>query len=192
MPLVFQSLSHGEVAFGFFNIDTDMLLLQRCFFFANDFCRNVALLASCGSGRLEGGCDSYVLEESDVGNLMGAIQGVEFRGFIGATYRLFPFPTEPWAFKQNPEGHRTRDAIEGIIRKYGKLSRILIEGEASGAWIAIGDYVFDRRGFHELLQYVWMGGYPRWKDGIRPQYVLDMKRAVEESTHPLFGLRIDA
>jgi hypothetical protein len=29
---------------------------------------------------------------SDIGNLMGAIYGIDFRGFIGEVYKLFPFP----------------------------------------------------------------------------------------------------
>ena len=33
MPLTFDSLSHGKVAFGFFNIESDMLLLDHYFFF---------------------------------------------------------------------------------------------------------------------------------------------------------------
>ncbi len=38
MPLAHRSLSHGTVVFGFFNIDTDCLLLNNVFFFATDFC----------------------------------------------------------------------------------------------------------------------------------------------------------
>jgi hypothetical protein len=34
MPLSFESRSHGPVAFGFFNIESDMLLLERTFFSA--------------------------------------------------------------------------------------------------------------------------------------------------------------
>jgi len=30
MPLAFPSTSHGVIAFGFFNIETDMLLLRTC------------------------------------------------------------------------------------------------------------------------------------------------------------------
>ena len=29
MPLAFESLSHGTIAFGFFNIESDLLLLDR-------------------------------------------------------------------------------------------------------------------------------------------------------------------
>jgi hypothetical protein len=31
MPLAFESLNHGTIAFGFFNIDSDMLLLEKYF-----------------------------------------------------------------------------------------------------------------------------------------------------------------
>jgi len=37
MPLAFESLSHGTIAFGFFNIASDMLLLEHYFLFATDF-----------------------------------------------------------------------------------------------------------------------------------------------------------
>jgi hypothetical protein len=35
MPLAFESLSHGIIAFGFFNIESDMLILDRYFLFAD-------------------------------------------------------------------------------------------------------------------------------------------------------------
>jgi hypothetical protein len=191
MPLAFQSLSHGEIAFGFFNIETDMILLDRYFFFAADFCAHVMALAGSGTGPIDSSLTAYILKQGDIGNLGGAIHGVEFTGFIGDVYRVFPFPKEPPAFKQNPEGYRTRAIIEEMVAKYAAPSRISVEGEVSGASIAIGEYVFSRRGFHELLRYVWMGGYPRWKGGVRPQYVLEMKTAAEAATHPLFGLKIE-
>jgi hypothetical protein len=77
MPLDFESLSHGTVAFGFFNIESDLLLLERSFFFASEFC--------------------------------------------------------------------------------------------------------------ELVDYVWRGGYPRWEDEVRPDYVLAMAQAVQASRHPYFN-----
>jgi hypothetical protein len=45
MPLAFESMSHGTVAFGFFNIDTDMLLLEQYFLFGSEFCRQIGKLA---------------------------------------------------------------------------------------------------------------------------------------------------
>ncbi len=34
MPISFPSKSHGQIPIGFFNIETDMLLLDRYFFFS--------------------------------------------------------------------------------------------------------------------------------------------------------------
>ena len=56
MPLTFESLSHGTIAFGFFNIESDLLLCDRYFLFADDFCANiVAMLESAGD-------QSYLIE----------------------------------------------------------------------------------------------------------------------------------
>ncbi len=41
MPLSFRSESHGDIAFGFFNIESDMLLLENFFFFADVFCKKM-------------------------------------------------------------------------------------------------------------------------------------------------------
>jgi hypothetical protein len=46
LPLEFHFLSHGRIAFGFFNIDTDLLLLEKYFFFAHFFCNAVGKIAS--------------------------------------------------------------------------------------------------------------------------------------------------
>jgi len=48
MPLVFESLSHGKIAFGFFNIKTDMILLEHYFLFARGFCRSLPEAAEKG------------------------------------------------------------------------------------------------------------------------------------------------
>ena len=45
MPLAFESLSHGTIAFGFFNIDSDMLLLDKYFLFGSDFCEHIVAMA---------------------------------------------------------------------------------------------------------------------------------------------------
>ncbi|MBA4418178.1 MAG: hypothetical protein C0392_09760 [Syntrophus sp. (in: bacteria)] len=193
MPLAFQSLSHGEIAFGFFNIESDMILLNQYFLFAQDFCRDISKLASAWPDEgMETEWDVYVLRKRDIGNLMGAIHGIDYSGFIGETYRLFPFPKGQEAFKQNPEGYKTREIIENIVEKYTTgLSSISVKVNAkpSGITIAIGEYHFTTYWFHELLRYIWMGGFPRWKSGIHPQYVIDMEEAVKKSSSPLFGLK---
>jgi len=191
MPLAFQSSSHGEIAFGFFNIETDMAVLNQYFFFAEDFCRAASDLAAPEQGPAQAFLETYVIGDDSRGNLIGAINGFDLSGFIGETYKLYPFPAGQSAFKQNPEGYETRPIIEEIAARYGKPARLLLSADASGASFAMGEYVFDRPWFHELLKYIWRGGYPRWKDGIRPPYVLSMKEAAEKARHPLFGLRFD-
>jgi hypothetical protein len=128
----------------------------------------------------------YILHEGQIGNLMGAISGVVFQGFIGEVYTHFPFPHEPEKFKQNPEGYRTRGLIEEIVNRYTGPSEIFVAVDSNQQKIAIGEYHFSKAGFHALLGYLWAGGYPRWKEGVRPSYILNMKRAVEGSTNPLF------
>ena len=54
----------------------------------------------------------YVIEKfEDIGNLMGAIHGIDLRGFIGAVYQLFPFPQRPEGFKQKLDGKTNRAVV---------------------------------------------------------------------------------
>jgi hypothetical protein len=188
MPLLFKSVSHGDVAFGFFNIETDMLLLNEYFFFASDFCGHVTDLARQSADKpYRSAWDVHVMPPEAIGNLHGAIAGSDLRGFIGETYRLFPFPKEPAAFKQNSEGYSTREGIEALAATFVPARRIPVIVKPSGDFIAIGDYAFSRPQFQALLGYVWLGGYLRWKNGVRPAYVIEMAAAAEASVHPLFA-----
>ena len=194
MPLEFDTLNHGKIAFGFFNIETDMILLEHHFFFAQEFCRHISESAQVPSNEAyESSFDSYLIENHrDIGNLMGAIHGVDFKGFIGEVYKLFPFPEEREKFKQNPEGFKTRIRVEKLIQEYGQKATIQLLIPATGNQIDIGDYLFNRNSFQELIKYVWMGGFPRWKDGIGPDYVLEMKQAIEQSKRRVFnGLSLE-
>ena len=84
------------------------------------------------------------------------------------------------------------DAVETLIGHYGKMIDIAVVVDKDRESIAIGDYVFARSSFQELIKYVWRGGYPRWKDEVRPQYVLDMKKTIEQSEAMLFdGLQLE-
>jgi hypothetical protein len=47
--------------------------------------------------------------------------------------------------------------------------------------VSIGEYLFTKQVFHQIIQYVWVGGYPRWRDEVRPDYVMEMKFHLEES-----------
>jgi len=192
MPLEFESISHGPLAFGFFNIETDLVLLNQYFFFANDFCHDIVQATEDREGIHEVTWDVYRIEESGIGNLMGAIYGMDHRGFIGEVYKLFPFPNKREAFKQNPDGFKTRSVIEKLIQKYGELTNIPLMINPQANHISIGEFVFNKTAFQELIKYIWVGGFPRWKDEIRPEYVMAMKKKIEQSKHPLVdGLTLE-
>jgi len=187
MPLSFRSQSHGNIAFGFFNIESDMLLLENYFFFAEDFCRWVNKMAKEDDSHVKT-FDRTVYHISDpnaVGDSMGAIHGIRFTGFIGKLYTIFPFPDDPQAFKQNPDGFDTRDIVISHIEPFSVIRDISIEIYKDGR-IKIGRYYFDKAVFHELIRYVWKGGYPRWKNEVRPQYVIEMKACIQKSGSPFF------
>ena len=188
MPLAFESLSNGSIAFGFFNIDSDMLLLDRYFFFSTEFCKIISnIVESDDEGSIKASWQVYYIDNTeDVGDLMGAIHGIHYQGFIGKLYRQFPFPKRLEDFKQKPEGVKNRAIVEDMIAKYAKFIKIpfiVNEGEEE---VGIGAYRFNRISFQELIKYVWRGGYPRWKDEVRPDYVRDMKRKIEHNKNRLF------
>lgn len=186
MPLAFESMSHGTVAFGFFNIESDMLLLERCFFFAPDFCGLVTAMARSGRAPADG-LPAYVFDDPrDVGDLMGAIHGLRHTGFIGAVYRRFPFPQDPAGFRQNPEGQGTREEMDELIRRRARPEALQVSVFPDPLGVAFGEYRFDRAGFHALLDYVWRGGYPRWRDGVRPDCVREMAAAARAGSGALF------
>jgi hypothetical protein len=188
MPLEFDSLSHGRIAFGFFNIETDMILLQHYFLFAQDFCDYISKIAKTPlKETYKSSWGIYLIENNvDIGNLMGAIYGIDLRGFIGEVYKIFPFPEEREKFKQNPEGFKTRSLIEELIQKYGKKMNLPFLIHLKDDKINIGEYLFNKSSFQELIKYIWLGGFPRWKDGIRPDYVIRMKQRIEQSKSPVF------
>jgi hypothetical protein len=189
MPLAFDSLSHGPIAFGFFNIDSDILLLDRYFFFSTDFCDHISrILESDGEGPFKTSWPVYYIEApEDIGDLMGAIHGIHYQGFIGELYRRFPFPERPEDFKQKPEGVKTRVIVEDMIAKYAEPIEIPFITDKQTQAVEIGVYRFSRSSFHELITYVWRGGYPRWKDEVKPDYVLAMKKAIEQKKAGLFN-----
>ena len=165
-----------------------MILLNHYFLFAQDFCDHISKIAKVPlKETYESSWDIYLIENNvDIGNLMGAIYGIDLRGFIGEVYKLFPFPKEREKFKQNPEGFKTRSPIEKLIQTFGKKADIQFLFHPKDDKIGIGEYLFKRTSFQELIKYIWLGGFPRWKEGIRPAYVLKMKDRIENSKNPLF------
>jgi len=194
MPLAFDSLSHGSIAFGFFNIESDMLLCDRYFLFADEFCSHVADMAEAGSEQTYQNIwqVQYIQTAEAIGDLMGAIHGVRYTGFIGELYRCFPFPPEAQDFKQNPQGFQTQSQVSEIIAKYAEPLEILVTVNNGGGDIQVGDYRFSSAQFQELIDYVWRGGYPRWKDEIRPAYVAAMRDKILRNCQGIFdGITID-
>jgi hypothetical protein len=186
MPLEFESISHGKIAFGFFNIETDIILLNQYFLFAQDFCHDMDQATEKNDETYKTPWEIYRIEHEDIGNLIGAIYGIDHRGFIGDVYKLFPFPKKREDFKQKPEGFKTRTLIEELIQKFAKRINIPFVINQKDDKIGIGEYLFNRASFQELIRYVWVGGLPRWKDAVRPDYVLKMKVMIEQSKNPLF------
>jgi hypothetical protein len=186
MPLSFESRSHGPVAFGFFNIESDMLLLERYFFFCEDFCTWITTLAELETPAVLD-CGVYVIENPrDIGDLMGAIHGIRFTGFIGRVYERFPFPADPAGFRQNPEGDRTRQQIQNLIAPFSH-TRIIPVGVDDPDGFRFGSYQFTKSVCHELIRYVWEGGYPRWKDNTPPTCVTDMAGRLTRTRNPFFA-----
>ncbi len=188
MPLGFESLSHGTIAFGFFNIESDMLLCDRYFWFADVFCGYVGDLAANAAEQFyRSFWKVQVIENAeDIGDLTGAIHGVHFTGFIGELYRRFPFPRQPEEFKQNPEGSQTQSLVTAILSKYARSHEIQVAVDNEKMEVTIGIYRFARNQFQQLIQYVWRGGYPRWKNEIRPAYVQEMKTQILQNRSGIF------
>ncbi len=189
MPLAFESLSHGTIAFGFINIESDLLLFNRYFLFAEDFCnylKNIAKNADDQAYHTRWAIQ-FIEAAEDVGDLMGAIHGVRFAGFIGELYRRFPFPHKDENFKQKPEGFQTQSLVCEIISKYAQSRKISVAISAGGDEIEIGVYRFNRVQFQELIKYVWRGGYPRWENKIRPGYVTVMRDIISQNCKGIFN-----
>ncbi len=186
MPLAFKTESHGDIPVGFFNIDTDMILINDYFVFASDFCKWITEWAMVDT-EIETEKEMYFIDRPEqIGNLMGAIAGVIFTGFIGEVYKLYPFPEKQEDFKQKPDGFKTRGKIEEIIKKFSTKKNVNISTTKNSQTIALGDYLFKREYFHEVISYIWRGGMPGWKNDERPEYVNEMMKAVISSKHWLF------
>jgi hypothetical protein len=183
MPLAFSSLSHGTVAFGFYNVETDGLLLDRFFFFCTDFCRAASQLEEL---RFQNercvAVPGFRFEEPErIGDLHGAIEGVRHGGYLGEVYRRWPFPSRPEEFRQRLHGARNRGAVEDLLRRWAPPFEIPIAFSASEERYRIGPYVFSEGQYAALLASVLRGGYPTWEgfeEGLCPAYVANLGRAA--------------
>jgi hypothetical protein len=186
MPLGFKTLSHGEIPIGFFNIESDMFLINNYFIFASDICEAITEWTK-GAEEQALELQLFIIEDpEDIGNLMGAINGLVFTGFIGELYKRYPFPEKSEDFMQNTQGYKTQKEVEDIIRNFGKLKKINVLISKKEGTIDIGEYKFSKEQFHEVLAYIWRGGMPLWRDDRRPDYVEVMMKAVMKSENWLF------
>lgn len=183
MPLAFESLNRGTVAFGFFNIETDLLLLQQHFLFADDFCgRLVRMAEDIKQEPYETAWEVYSIDDpGKIGDLMAAIHGIRHTGFIGEVYKQFPFPRREADFKQKPEGLQNRPWMISLLGTWAVSRTLPVRVDRQHETVSLGEYLFTREVFHQLIEYVWRGGYPRWKDEIRPAYVMDMRERLEKA-----------
>jgi len=183
MPLAFESLNRGTVAFGFFNIETDLLLLQQVFLFADGFCGHLIRMAEDKRQEpFEATWEVYSIDDPrKIGDLMAAIHGIRYTGFIGEVYRQFPFPKSEAGFKQKPEGFQNRAWMISLLERWAATKSIPVRLDKVNESVSIGEYLFTKTVFHQLIQYVWAGGYPRWRDEIRPGYVMEMKERLEKA-----------
>jgi len=184
MPLAFESDSHGVIAFGFFNIESDMLLLDRHFFFATDFCEAICKISE-GQGEKESEVRFPAYEISNpagIGDLHGGIAGTHFSGFIGETYKKYPFPTDEGKFKQQTGGFKTRDEFEQMILGFGTSIDLNLHQNSKQDQLSIGPYLFSQQNFSQLIEYVLRGGYPGWLDDTAPDYVHRMAESGSRLT----------
>lgn len=194
MPLAHQSLSHGVVAFGFFHIETDLLVLERLFFFAGDFCAWLRDLAQAAGDRdFTGELPGWVIEDpAAMGDLHGAIGGVRLHGFLGALYQRQPFPQQDREFRQKPAGAFSREQVAELIAPFGRSQAVPLMARAEQRVVEIGTYAFDRHQFLALVDYVWRGGMPGWQDGRRPAYLDQTAGVLTSSGSDWFrGLDLD-
>jgi hypothetical protein len=182
MPISFTSKSHGDIPVGFFNIETDMLLMDRYFFFSTDFCEWVIQwVASEKFSRDER--TVYVIHDiSRIGNLADAIYGFEYTGFIGEVYKLFPFPKNRSGFKQKPYGTQNREAVVKAIQPFAEVQKIPIVFSRQNRTIGFGDYLFSVAVFNDIFKYIEAGGMPRWLEGRPPDYVTSMMARLAETS----------
>jgi hypothetical protein len=181
MPLIFPSASHGAIAFGFFNVETDCLLLDRVFFFCADFCRAVSELAAAPEGIRSLLPGFSFSRREEIGDLRGAIHGTRHEGFLGEVYRLWPFPADPGEFRQKLRGAGNRGPVEALLRSRASPASLVLAAEPGNDLVRIGPYAFTRRGFADLIEYVLRGGYPTWEgyeEGGMPEYVRPLRGAV--------------
>ena len=144
MPWAFQSINRGVIPFGFFNIETDMLLLDQYFFFDGEFCNFIGDLAEQEKEAVfrSSLAVDLIADRQQIGDLMGAIHDVHYSGFIGEVYRRFPFPRREEDFKQKPSGSQNREALKKLIAGYAEKIEIQFQADPVQETVLFGELLF--------------------------------------------------
>lgn len=194
MPLGFHSVSHGIIAYGFFNIETDLLLMRQHVFWCRDFCELISDLAKTEPHKLfQTRLNSWFIPNPrDLGDLHGSIAGRTHYGLIGETYRRWPFPEDMGDFNQKPAGAASKQEVRKIAERFGQAQKLEVKADPATAVLAIGTYQFTPNESRALVDYVWRGGMPGWMGGERPDYLWEAAANWREAVSPFVaGMRLD-
>lgn len=203
MPLGFESLNHQVVAFGFFHIETHLLILERSIFGAGDFCAAMSSLAGSRDEAWAQPLLGWRMETpEDLGDLHGAIAGINLGGFLGELYGRWPFPAQVAGFRQKAYGAAPPQEVEAALNRWGRPQEIVtrtkgggggrVGGGGQGGPLSLAGVSFSPAQTAALVDYVWRGGMPGWQEGVRPDFVLNLARDLTAAASPFFeGLDFD-
>jgi hypothetical protein len=194
MPLGFHCLSHGAIAFGFFNIETDLLLMHQHVFWCRDFCVLVSDLAKTEPRKwFQARLNAWFLpSQADLGDLHGSIAGRTHYGLIGETYRLWPFPRDLADFHQKSVGAAAKKEVQEMVDRFGQPQELEVVADAENVVLSLGEYQFNPTGVRALADYVWRGGMPGWLGGERPDYLWEAASVWRQAVSPFVaGLPLD-
>ena len=74
-----------------------------------------------------------------------------------------------------------------MVRPLKRTAATRLAGTLRNRTVSLAGVRFSPSGFRELVDYVWRGGWPRWRDDDPPGYVREMKAAVDASGHWVFS-----
>jgi len=72
----------------------------------------------------------------------------------------------------------TQDEIRQMILAFGSPFELVLHQDTGKEQFSLGHYVFSQQNFQRLIHYVIMGGFPKWLDGIAPDYVIKMQKSM--------------
>jgi hypothetical protein len=195
MPLGFHSLNQGEIAFGFFHIETPLLLLDNRVFWCSDFCAAFNQLTLADENEpFRSSIDGHLFHSrAEYGDLQEAIAGVNHDGFIGSLYALIPFPTTREAFVQKTAGQLTNATVLEQVSKFAEAYAMKITAEQDTGLFTFDDVEFEPGTLRQLIEYIWRGGMPGWENGMRPAFLDGYADLWRQSDSPwVTGMPFDA